>query len=616
MKKFQPAVSVLVAVYNVSTYLRQCLDSLKNQTLKDIEIICVNDGSTDSSLQILEEYAAKDDRIKLVNKINGGLPSARNAGLEIARGEYICFVDGDDFVDIRMYKKMYRVAKRKKADIVVCGGQVFPKKEQIPEWLKCTLSTRNITYRMSGSDALFNENGAKPFIWRDLIKRDFIEKSNFRFDENIVLGEDQAFQFKIFPVAKKIVFIEDKFYNYRYERPESIMDGIYHDGYCSRVYKHIDMIKSIAGSWSKELSSKDTAVLFFEWAIDFLYWDIIRLSCIEKKDCAAKFCNMLIDCGYYMWYKYYSIATRNRFEYLYELISIKTEVPIVSVVIIMDKCSDCIAASLESILAQTERRLEILLYENDSDSATENIVRKYLYKDPRICVRLGEPQPISEKYNDAIRTAKGKYICFLKSCDIVKSKDWLNESVNILDSDNDILLMGFSNKTFGKIKIENYKDNHCKNVLYRLCDIIKYNLFFDKNLFLMKTILWNKYKLNGKYIYILQYNLENKIILGKINRTEDIISLVKNIEYNLQVAWDNNFIDLGICNTLLINSKEFCDVIKENIDIEWVALKGYNVNKIQTFQYLCDLFFKISKLAFLNNGDRAIIRSLLIFTNI
>ena len=113
MKKFQPAVSVLVAVYNVSTYLRQCLDSLKNQTLKDIEIICVNDGSTDSSLQILEEYAAKDDRIKLVNKINGGLPSARNAGLEIARGEYICFVDGDDFVDIRMYQKMYRVAKRK-----------------------------------------------------------------------------------------------------------------------------------------------------------------------------------------------------------------------------------------------------------------------------------------------------------------------------------------------------------------------------------------------------------------------------------------------------------------------------------------------------------------------
>lgn len=561
MKKFQPAVSVLVAVYNVSTYLRQCLDSLKNQTLKDIEIICVNDGSTDSSLQILEEYAAKDDRIKLVNKINGGLPSARNAGLEIARGEYICFVDGDDFVDIRMYQKMYRVAKRKKADIVVCGGQVFPKKEQIPEWLKCTLSTRNITYRMSGADALFNENGAKPFIWRDLIKRDFIEKSNFRFDENIVLGEDQAFQFKIFPVAKKIVFIDDKFYNYRYERPESIMDEIYHDGYCSRVCKHIDMIKSIAGSWSKELSSKDTAVTFFEWAINFLYWDIIRLSCIEKKDCATKFCNMLIDCGYYMWYKYYSIATRNRFEYLYELISIKTEVPIVSVVIIMDKCSDCIAASLESILAQTERRFEILLYENNSDSATKNIVRRYLYKDPRICVRLGEPQPISEKYNDAIRTAKGKYICFLKSCNIVNSKNWLDESVTILDEKPEIALAGFNNGLFGKSIIINCKYGYYRNFIYRIAKLQNEKIKFLNCSELTGTIFFTEYCITSKYVYFTSNFICHHLPYGNFCQSVRNIEELKQFTLPLLVL-----LELENKNKIFLLSKEV---------IQFLNSKGY-----------------------------------------
>ena len=555
MKKFQPAVSVLVAVYNVSTYLRQCLDSLKNQTLKDIEIICVNDGSTDSSLQILEEYAAKDDRIKLVNKINGGLPSARNAGLEIARGEYICFVDGDDFVDIRMYQKMYRVAKRKKADIVVCGGQVFPKKEQIPEWLKCTLSTRNITYRMSGSDALFNENGAKPFIWRDLIKRDFIEKSNFRFDEKIVLGEDQAFQFKIFPVAKKIVFIDDKFYNYRYERPESIMDEIYHDGYCSRVCKHIDMIKSIAGSWSKELSSKDTAVPFFEWAINFLYWDIIRLSCIEKKDCAAKFCNMLIDCGYYMWYKYYSIATRNRFDYLYELISIEAEVPIVSVVIIMDKCSDCIAASLESILAQTEKRFEILLYENNTDSATKNIVRRYLYKDPRICVRLGEPQPISEKYNDAIRTAKGKYICFFDSNDIfinnVKSEKKQEHDFYICDGEDSLTFF-------------------CNRPLYSVDKVKCLKLRFEDNAYLTHEVFFLNYWIREDKNFGVSSNLllnkDGENIFYDINLIREFVPFLTGVISILQIAKENDLIELGYKVTRFLETDCFCKCVKSIID--------------------------------------------------
>lgn len=98
MEKITPKVSIIVPVYNVENYLRKCLDSLINQTLKNIEIICINDGSTDNSLSILEEYASKDERIIVINQENAGVSSARNRGLEIATGEYIAFVDADDSV--------------------------------------------------------------------------------------------------------------------------------------------------------------------------------------------------------------------------------------------------------------------------------------------------------------------------------------------------------------------------------------------------------------------------------------------------------------------------------------------------------------------------------------
>lgn len=99
-----PKLSVIVPVYNVEKYLKECINSIINQTLKDIEIICVNDGSTDNSLKILEELSQLDNRIKIINKENGGLASARNAGMKVASGEYYTFIDSDDFIDTNAYE--------------------------------------------------------------------------------------------------------------------------------------------------------------------------------------------------------------------------------------------------------------------------------------------------------------------------------------------------------------------------------------------------------------------------------------------------------------------------------------------------------------------------------
>lgn len=123
-----PFISVIVPVYNVGKYLEECLESLVNQTLENIEIICVNDGSTDNSLNVLNEYRKKDKRITVVNKANGGVSSARNIGLRIARGEYIAFVDADDIAEKRLCERAWKEALR--GGVLLCLEQIyFPQKQ-------------------------------------------------------------------------------------------------------------------------------------------------------------------------------------------------------------------------------------------------------------------------------------------------------------------------------------------------------------------------------------------------------------------------------------------------------------------------------------------------------
>ena len=123
-----PQLSVIIPVYNTENYLRECLDSIINQTFKDIEIICVNDGSTDGSLTILEEYAQKDNRIVVLHKPNGGLSDARNAGLDIMRGNYVSFIDSDDYITCDMIETLLKSAKYNSCEIAVCNMIRFSEK--------------------------------------------------------------------------------------------------------------------------------------------------------------------------------------------------------------------------------------------------------------------------------------------------------------------------------------------------------------------------------------------------------------------------------------------------------------------------------------------------------
>ena len=121
----RPKVSVVIPVYKVEPWIRECLDSLVNQTLKEIEIICVDDGSPDNSGAILDEYAQKDKRIKVIHQENGGVQKARNAGLDVAKGEYIALLDSDDYVDVRAYETAYNFAKKDNVDILNFDARSF-----------------------------------------------------------------------------------------------------------------------------------------------------------------------------------------------------------------------------------------------------------------------------------------------------------------------------------------------------------------------------------------------------------------------------------------------------------------------------------------------------------
>lgn len=208
MKK-EIIVSVIVPVYNAEKYLSCLIDSLLKQTLKEMEFIFVNDGSKDESLNILEEYAKKDERIVIIDKKNAGVSAARNDGIRIAKGEFIGFADADDFVAENMYECLYTKAIEKNADIVSCGHIVYTPEKEIPKF--------------SGHEAVMNrEEAVKNLLNSKILGMSACTKlyrkeilKGVTFPENYRVNEDRFFTFKALKYAEKIAVIKEEFYYYR-----------------------------------------------------------------------------------------------------------------------------------------------------------------------------------------------------------------------------------------------------------------------------------------------------------------------------------------------------------------------------------------------------------------
>ena len=215
MKVTQPCLTVIIPVYNSEKYLHECIDSIIKQTLKNIEIICVNDGSKDTSLKIIEEYSTQDPRIVIINKANGGLSSARNAGVKIATGEYIGFVDSDDWVDSDFYEKLFVIAKNNAADMAMANfvqfydsGRESEKVSWIGEIINDIIT--DIVVDVSDRKKIINTNS----VCNKLFSKSFLLKNKFLFYEGL-FWEDNPFTIMTVIKANKTCIIRDSFYHNR-----------------------------------------------------------------------------------------------------------------------------------------------------------------------------------------------------------------------------------------------------------------------------------------------------------------------------------------------------------------------------------------------------------------
>lgn len=283
----EPKFSIIIPVYNVENYLSECMDSVVNQTLLDIEIICVNDGTKDRSRQILESYQKNDDRIHIVDKKNGGLSSARNAGLKVASGRYILFLDSDDYIAPKTCERLYAEILEREIDIIVFGSHAFPYYLRPGKWLTNNLTIHTKSYRNGGMEALLKENGAYPFVWRDCFKRDFLIEHNLEFDEEMRFAEDLIFQFMAFPLAKNITFIGDRLYNYRWKRPDSLMSGVQKNLYQKYIY-HIEAMRKIADFWKYNGLLEQYSQEFMKWTVSFIGWDLYQYQGYKKEELVQK----------------------------------------------------------------------------------------------------------------------------------------------------------------------------------------------------------------------------------------------------------------------------------------------------------------------------------------
>ena len=235
-------VSVIVPVYNVEKYLEKCLDSLVNQTLKDIEIIVVNDGTKDNSQEIIDKYTKKyPKKVKGFIKENGGQSSARNYGLEYAKGEYIGFVDSDDYVELDMFEKLYNKAKEDDFDISICNLNFVYEDTDDKKEFSINMNS-DLTDKESLRKHMIN---IYPVVWNKIYKKSLFETSKLKFKEKVWF-EDVEFLYKLVPYVKSVGVIDDYLYNYL-QRQGSVTNT-----FDKRLYNYVENLNGIVDFYKEK----------------------------------------------------------------------------------------------------------------------------------------------------------------------------------------------------------------------------------------------------------------------------------------------------------------------------------------------------------------------------
>lgn len=411
---YVPKVSIIIPVYNAAKYLFQCLNSVICQTLKEIEIICVDDGSTDDSLNILKRYAEIDRRITVLTQRNYHAGVARNAGLVVATGEYIHFLDSDDWVDGDTYQKLYSLIVKKGVPLLKFRSYAYDNNSNRiansyftnmgavkSGWFNSYLSFhKNTKILLNVSDA----------PWSGIYNRKFLDDLNIRFD-NLLCANDTSFFYRCIINAKRIYLAKNRFVYYRINSATSLV-GIraYHfDCQIKQFFNICKIIQNIDASRQLLVRKHLIHALFYRYD---LYLKNPRLDWITKEQLHLDFAKVIKQ------------INRDEIdsEYLHYHTALSSPI-LVSIIVPVYNAEKYLTQCLDSIVNQTLREIEIICINDCSTDNSLSILETYAKKDKRIIIinndkNSGAPGVVK---NIGIRHAKGMYIGF------VDSDDWVDQ---------------------------------------------------------------------------------------------------------------------------------------------------------------------------------------------
>ena len=553
-------ISVIVPVYNVESYLRQSLESIINQTYKNLEIICVNDGSTDKSPMILKEYEKKDKRIIVINQNNKGLAGTKNVGMKVATGDYITFVDSDDYIDINVYEKCIESIIKYKPDIVIYQILFEHSKKQ-----------RYIENKIYINDSLSAINNYKvfPSSCNKVFKKTLLE--NMYFFEDINYAEDLLFRDMIFPKASIIVLVPKISYHYRNIRIGSLENTL---KIKTKINAFIKGIKYLFQYYKTNNYYEFMDYIFEKW-IKNIYNGINSLT---NTDCKYIYSIQVLDFFDFSLKNYINNVSlsENRKKIINYFREIKKKGPKVSVILPFHNNDEkYIVKFLNNLLNQTFEDYEIIFIQYDNTNNSFDILNEYVKIDKRLIILNKNTKGIGEARNLGILHAKGEYISFLDINNFFDS-NFLKQLINEIDkTHSDILIYRYEiyNQTSGLFYIDNYS--------YEIMwpnKFINYTIIPNKLFDIFGLFIWNK-------LFKLSFIKNNQIFFN--NNTESCLlfidlSLIKTNRIsilNKTIIFYNNTLNYNI-----ENKKNILDYYDDLIELKFI-LKKENIFNILSESY-------------------------------
>jgi len=421
MSRKNPSVSILVPVYNVEKYLEECIDSIINQTLRNIEIICINDGSTDGSTEILERYAKKDKRVKIISKKNTGYGNSMNMGIDAATGEYIGIVESDDFAELNMFETLYKEARENDLDVARCNFYYYKTSDKSDVKSKQAWVPHNKVYAPADEHIVFHQ---QPSIWANIYKTSFIKDNGIRFLETPGASyQDTAFSFKVYSLAERFKMIDAALIHYRTDNTASSSIQATTKVYCvCDEYREIWRFVREKGLYEK-----------YRYLIPNLQykgykWNYNRLAAPYNEEFMKVWCEEFAEI-----FERGNISDKVFPKKEYEdalSIAIKkdeepeSEKPLLSIVVPVYNMEKYLVKCLDSLINQTLKNIEIICVNDGSTDSSLEMLREYEHKDSRIKIIDKKNGGLSSARNAGMEVAQAEFIGFMDSDDWVEPETY------------------------------------------------------------------------------------------------------------------------------------------------------------------------------------------------